>query len=788
MAVQPTTRESSVFATAAIVLAASYFAFVLFCGWVVLQYGMRTADYGWQAHRVGDGFYVSLVAERGPAAGWLRTGDRILEVNGVAVSTESGLGLSLRSIAGSSLYTMRLMRSGEKVDVWLRSQTRAGFAFFQERLPLIGSSAVIFFAGMAMLLNWSSKAARYGFLAAMCAAFRMGAWAILPLGAYFQPKEFPVLFVFWLPAALALPMALLAVLYFSPRHTPGAGWRIVSGSVIGAAVVLVLFGAVRGSLPVLVPEGLALVSWDHVEFIQNSAPIQVGASILLLGCLGAAGYRIWTLYQSRLDGDLRRRLEWLAACGLFFAIPAAWFEIGQWFGLYQGAIAWSWLPAMMAVSFSYLVTAEMVMKPATVVRGIVGMYLPERVFRKLDRKYFPLESKVEADLLRVCSEIDTCTSLDQLHEVLTNGLERALRPEGMTVTPEVSEPETLDLGPKRTGEPYTRREQKLIGRAVSRFLAAQQQIPNRMEKRADGEDARLNLMRECPRCGNCYDGDVIHCPHDGEVPVLRLPVEPVVDGKYRLERLIGRGGMGAVYAGKDTRLNRRIAIKIMLSELFGHESALRRFEREAKMAAMMNHPNIVQIHDFGRIGSMGAYLVMEYVEGRSWREELNHGGPIPLATCMPWVMQLLDGIASAHSNGIIHRDLKPENLLLTGLGGHMTLVKILDFGLAKMQLLGFSQEDRLSLGMQAIGTVGYVPREQLVGGVVDARSDIYAIGRIIVETLNGELPESGVGAIEGPLASVLLKAMADHKDDRYGSIAEFRKELVEAAAVAGLLC
>lgn len=118
----------------------------------------------------------------------------------------------------------------------------------------------------------------------------------------------------------------------------------------------------------------------------------------------------------------------------------------------------------------------------------------------------------------------------------------------------------------------------------------------------------------------------------------------------------------------------------------------------------------------------------------------------------------------------------------------MTLVKILDFGLAKMQLLGFSQEDRLSLGMQAIGTVGYVPREQLVGGVVDARSDIYAIGRIIVETLNGELPESGVGAIEGPLASVLLKAMADHKDDRYGSIAEFRKELVEAAAVAGLLC
>lgn len=780
MAESAPSRQNSVFAVLTATAVAAYFAFALYAGWVILQYGVKTADFGWQIQHIGEELYVVSIEEKGPAIGALLIGDRIVSINGEAVTSEAALGLALKSIAGSGLYSMRVQRRGIEREVWLRSRTRAGFSFFRHRLPLLGSSAVIFFSGLSMLLLWNSSAARFGFLACAVAALRMGAWAVLPLSVYFQPREYFPLFLFCLPAGLVMPLAYQSLLHLAGDTPPPAAWRRWGWVLAAAWFCLFLVESPLGSVAAPVSEGLAYVYPDRVEYRQFSAALQYGTPAYLLLSLASCGLWIRRLLASNPSSDLRRRLHWILACGGFFATPAAVFEISEWLGVHSGVTGWNWLLAMFALSYQHVLTKERIASPATAIRGICGRLLPESVFRRLDAVYFPEEAAAEQRLRAVIAQLDACRQIDQLGVILTQGVEEAVGAPGLDWSGDSPSQEPLPLAPKQNGDPYTRRERRLIQRAVSHFFAAQERLRKAEEPRAapPAGDA-LNLMRECPRCGCCYDSNIVRCPHDQEVPVLRLPIERAVDGKYTLERLIGRGGMGAVYAGRDKRLDRRVAIKVMLSELFGQQAALKRFEREAQLAARMNHPNIIQVHDFGPIGAMGAYLVMEYVEGRSWREELA-AGPIPLPVCLPWIQQLLDGIEAAHANGIIHRDLKPENLLLEDHGHGRFQLKILDFGLAKMQLLNFSREEHLSIGVDTIGTVGYVPPEQLTGAPTDARSDIYAMGRIIVETLTGSLPEEGAPGLDDPLRAVIARCVASRKEERYASVGELRPDLMAA--------
>lgn len=773
------TRGTTAFAALSAALITTYFAFAVFAAWVILQYGVRTTDFGWTVQRLGDGFYVSQVVAGGPAQGNLETGDRIVTVNADKVSSEAGLGLALRSVAGSSLYTLRIVRNGMEKEVWLKSSTHAGFGFFEDRLPLLGSSVMIFFSGLALLLNWNNVAARYGFVASMFAALRMGAWAILPLASYFRPQEFHPLFVFFAPVGLSFPLAYLAVLHFSdtvkPRiWRPTLGWGMVAVWI----AVLVVTGS-SGSIPAPIPEGFVRVYWDHVEYQPSEPAIQIAAAALIGLALLATAAWLRKLYIQSTDEDLRRRLLWLMIAGVAFGIPAAMFELLQWLDFGAQASRWGWLTALVSFAFSYALTAENISKPSMVLRSIAGLLLPEPIFQKLDHKFFPEEANVEAGLRQLVSELEDCQQLERLATVLTGGLERTLAPAAITFSDNLPIEEMLDLGPKKNGEPYTRRERKLIYRALSVYQSNHQRSVRKKKAKIE-EDVNLDLLRECPRCGACYDNTVVRCDSDGEVPTLSLPIGRTIDEKYVLERRVGRGGMGAVYSGRDIRLGRRIAVKIMLSELFGQEKALRRFEREAQLAAKLNHPNVVQIYDFGPIGAMGAYLVMEYVEGRTWREEITESGAIPSAKCLPWATQLLDGIEAAHDCGIIHRDLKPENLLLSDRGDGTAHLKILDFGLAKMQLFQLSAEEHLSLGVNTVGTIGYVPREQLTGGKVDERSDIYAIGRVLIETINGTLPEVGTGEIDEPLANVLMRCVGEDKEQRYRSIGDLRVDLLPA--------
>jgi hypothetical protein len=307
-----------------------------------------------------------------------------------------------------------------------------------------------------------------------------------------------------------------------------------------------------------------------------------------------------------------------------------------------------------------------------------------------------------------------------------------------------------------------------------------------------------NLFKECPVCGRCYDVDAKACAADGADLKMNAPVERNIDGHYRLLRLIGRGGMGAVYQAHDLRLNRVVAVKLLTGSFITDGTELKRFEREARAAAALAHRNIIGVYDCGRLVSNGAYLVMEYQEGQTWRSELFRRGQIPPDIVGEWIDQVLGGLAVAHEHGVVHRDLKPENLLLTELPEGRPVVKILDFGLAKWA----ADEDLATLMThpgEILGTYGYMSPEQLSGRPVDERTDLFAVGIITFEMLTGRRPFTGPtvpallrsvvedelhlpgeGAAIRRVESVLRWSVAKDPKDRARSAEVLRSELVPA--------
>lgn len=228
-------------------------------------------------------------------------------------------------------------------------------------------------------------------------------------------------------------------------------------------------------------------------------------------------------------------------------------------------------------------------------------------------------------------------------------------------------------------------------------------------------------------------------------------------------------------------------------------TALRRFEREARAAARIDHRHITRVHDYGAIGSGGAYLIMELVAGRTWREELKRYGVIAPARAAEWFRQLLEGLQFAHSMGIVHRDLKPENVMIVEAQGGPDELKIMDFGLAKVLDGGTGVTESLTKDGAVMGTFGYMAPEVFTRGPVDERADIFAIGVMTVETLVGERPFVGQTTHEvlttllnseyhlpgesieiRALDAVVQRCLAKDPQDRYGSATEVAKELVPA--------
>src|SRR6184192_4720873 len=265
-------------------------------------------------------------------------------------------------------------------------------------------------------------------------------------------------------------------------------------------------------------------------------------------------------------------------------------------------------------------------------------------------------------------------------------------------------------------------------------------------------------MRECPRCERCFEDDAVVCPDDQTNTKLTLPGTTLLNRRYRLEKRLGRGAMGQVYLARDENLlTRRVAIKTILPDVLSDEDlqegeAVARFEREARTAASVRHPHVVDVSDFGKSPEGVFFLVMEYVEGESLYQLLRREGTVTVQRALSLLRQTCAGVEAAHDEGILHRDLKPANIFIVqkkkkeGTIAGDDIVKVGDFGLAKIisqSLAGItSGSGPASRGI--LGTPEYMAPEQMQAGIgLDARADIYALGAIAYHMLGGRPPFTG---------------------------------------------
>lgn len=267
----------------------------------------------------------------------------------------------------------------------------------------------------------------------------------------------------------------------------------------------------------------------------------------------------------------------------------------------------------------------------------------------------------------------------------------------------------------------------------------------------------------------------------------------LIDGRYELLHQLASGGMATIYLALDTRLDRKVAVKIMHAHLADDEKFVNRFIREAKAAAALSHPNIVSVQDQGwnQSGLPAVFLVMEYVEGFTLRDYLFEQGELTPSEVVRYLIPVLSALAAAHKIGIVHRDIKPENILISVNGR----VKVADFGLAHGELLGNTMTAESSVIM---GSVSYLSPEQVLRGVADARSDLYSVGIVAFELLTGEKPFVGDSPINiayrhvndrvpppsslrvgvpASLDALVLKATSVNPDDRPRDAEEFLEEL-----------
>jgi tRNA A-37 threonylcarbamoyl transferase component Bud32 len=366
------------------------------------------------------------------------------------------------------------------------------------------------------------------------------------------------------------------------------------------------------------------------------------------------------------------------------------------------------------------------------------------------------------------------------------------------------------LGRKKSEEPYTPSDRKLLrvladqmaivceNMSLQERLQEQRKTSQQLRDRVEGQGIRW--LRHCPRCRRCFDSSSRTCSQDQNELVMSWPVQQVVDGRYRLERVIAQGGMGVVFEASDLRLARNVALKLLLAGQLGDQALLKRFGREARALARLNHPNIVGTYDFGVAEGEASYLVMELVSGSTLRAEMKQGGIQP-SLLANWIDQILEGAKAAHAAGIVHRDLKPENVLISSAADGKRLVKIADFGIAKWSLAEQKETSSLTMPGTVLGSLQYMSPEQLTGQPVDQRSDIFSIGAMVFEILAGRLPFKGNTVTERivsvlqdspgldvvfPGAPALQAALAKCLDKdparRFASAADLQAELVPLIA------
>jgi eukaryotic-like serine/threonine-protein kinase len=297
----------------------------------------------------------------------------------------------------------------------------------------------------------------------------------------------------------------------------------------------------------------------------------------------------------------------------------------------------------------------------------------------------------------------------------------------------------LALGMKRSEEPYTRQDQELL-EAIASGMALLLTQPTQSAPHP-------SVFAECPDCGSCYDTSLPArniCTHDGSI-LITVPLSRVLSGRYRLQRRLGRGGMGAVYEATDVALERNVAVKVIRDDLVSSPDMAQQFQREARAAAGFSHRNVVTVHDYGVDSGTRAFLVMELLKGTTLRGEIARCKRLTRDSTVEIFRDICAAVEAAHRKQLVHRDLKPENIFLADTAEEkMQTVKVLDFGIAKF-VTAPTGDDPTQITKQTdvsalVGTPAYMSPEQLLGATANASWDLWALAVVAYECLAGVLP------------------------------------------------
>ncbi|MBS1952992.1 MAG: serine/threonine protein kinase [Cyanobacteria bacterium SZAS-4] len=321
-----------------------------------------------------------------------------------------------------------------------------------------------------------------------------------------------------------------------------------------------------------------------------------------------------------------------------------------------------------------------------------------------------------------------------------------------------------------------------------------------------GSDDLIDPIKmRCMRCQEEFSDGQQNCPHDGTRLIVALP-DPMIGktfaDRYEILEVVGRGGMSVVYKAQQMFMQNYVAIKVLNQSLSSDPTSFDRFKLEAIAAISIRDKNVIQVLDFG-ISDDKAFLIMENLEGQDLADWLQKNGDMPVDHALQIFIQACSGLAQAHSKGVIHRDLKPGNLFLINEPDGHELVKIVDFGIAKIQSTDGAISQSLTQPGEVFGSPLYMSPEQCQGKSLDARSDIYSLGCVLYETLTGMPPLMGVNSFETMnkhvseqppsmrtivpnkeipelLDACVLKSLAKNPDERQQTMTEFKKQLIDS--------
>lgn len=252
-------------------------------------------------------------------------------------------------------------------------------------------------------------------------------------------------------------------------------------------------------------------------------------------------------------------------------------------------------------------------------------------------------------------------------------------------------------------------------------------------------------MKFCPTCDRRYDDEMRLCGIDG-TSLEPIPEESskrdtylgrIIKGRYQIIKKLGEGGMGTVYLAEQISMARKVALKVLHGNFASDDEFIGRFRREARLAASLNHPYIVTVHDFDQGDDGALFIAMEYIDGRSVTEVIRRDGPLDVVRASRLGAQIAEGLEAAHRRGVIHRDIKPDNIMVVG-DEDFEKVKLMDFGIARLRDTG--SMSRLTRAGVIMGTPAYMAPEQAEGAEVSEQTDIYALGIVLYEMLSGSVP------------------------------------------------